>query len=41
MDDENDDDLTKREKLIKSAATVEGRVLGMFKRKDKKVKETE
>lgn len=37
MDD--DEDLSGREKLIKSAATMEGKVLGIFKRKDKKAKE--
>lgn len=36
---DDDEDLSKREKLIKSAATVEGKVLGIFKRKDKKSKE--
>lgn len=40
MDVDEDDDLTKREKLIKSAATVEGKLLNVFKR-NKKTKEIE
>lgn len=39
MEMDEDDDLTKREKVIKGAATFEGKVLRMFKRKDKKDKE--